>query len=344
MTMVATPSVTARVLTGFDDPSIDAARWGALLLTGDDPSIYLTWEFQRAWWETLGRGQLLLVAVERAGELVALAPLYADCGMIYFVGSAFDSDYLGFVGRLGDPEALAAVLATARDHTPGFLGFRFYFLPQAAEATPMLLAVTERLGMVCFGEDDMPAPLLDLAPDPSAALAAANRPTLLKIERAFLRGGAVEVVRTDRGAEIMPQLPAFFAQHIARWAGTPTPSRFLDPTACRLIERFTARAADQGLLRFTRIDWQGRPIAYHYGFCLAGRYYWGMPSFAVDLARESPGQLLIRHLILGALEEGVRCFDFGTGGQPFKTRLASRTERVHTWGLYPAAVATGVSV
>jgi CelD/BcsL family acetyltransferase involved in cellulose biosynthesis len=328
----------ARVLDGFDDPAIDADRWNELVLAGGDGSVYLTWEFQRAWWETLGRGRLLIVVVERDSQPIAIAPLYADCGMIYFIGSAFDSDYLGFIGDVRDPEVLATILSTARDDVAGFLGFRFYFLPQRAAATAALPAVAERLGMACFGEDDMPAPVLDLAAEPAAALAAANRPTFLKIERAFLRGGPLHVARLDDGASILPQLPEFFEQHVARWAGTPTPSRFTDPDARRLIERFTARAADTRWLRFTRIEWQGRPIAFHYGYCLDGRYYWGMPTFAVDLARESPGQLLIRHLLLAAVDERARVFDFGTGDQAFKTRLASRVERVRTWGLYPVAV------
>lgn len=46
---------------------------------------------------SLDSGQLMLILAERNGQPVALAPLFADSGMVYFVGSG-GSDYLDFVG------------------------------------------------------------------------------------------------------------------------------------------------------------------------------------------------------------------------------------------------------
>jgi CelD/BcsL family acetyltransferase involved in cellulose biosynthesis len=43
----------------------------------------------------------------------------------------------------------------------------------------------------------------------------------------------------------------------------------------------------------------------------------------------------MRHIILGALEEGVHVFDFGTGDQGFKARYATRSWRVLGWKFYP---------
>ena len=80
-------SVKTRVLRGFDDPAFGPERWEELLRAGDTDVVFLTWHWQRSWWETLGRGELLLIAGERNGQVVALAPFYADSGMIFFVGS-----------------------------------------------------------------------------------------------------------------------------------------------------------------------------------------------------------------------------------------------------------------
>jgi CelD/BcsL family acetyltransferase involved in cellulose biosynthesis len=89
------------------------------------------------------------------------------------------------------------------------------------------------------------------------------------------------------------------------------------------------------VLRFTRVDWNDRPIAFHFGFCHAGRFLWYKPSFAIDLARRSPGEVLLRHLLLAAAAEGATAFDFGLGNEAFKHRFATHTRRVRTWGLYP---------
>src|SRR5215831_10412851 len=75
--MIAT-AVKTRVLSGFDDPSFGA--WPA-------PSVFQTKEYLQTWWDVFGRGRLLLIVAERNGSPVALAPLYTDQDMIYFVGS-----------------------------------------------------------------------------------------------------------------------------------------------------------------------------------------------------------------------------------------------------------------
>ena len=56
----------------------------------DPDNVYLTWEWQRAWWTIHPRGQLLLVAAEREDRVVAVAPFYVDHGMISFVGQSRD--------------------------------------------------------------------------------------------------------------------------------------------------------------------------------------------------------------------------------------------------------------
>ena len=340
MSRTTRSSVTTRVLDGFDDAKFGQREWQELLRASNIDHIYLTWHFQRAWWETFGTGQLLLILAERDAEPVALAPLYADSGMVYFVGSAFESDYLDFIGDISDPTVLEALLVTAREATREFLGFTFYFVADRHGTHERLGAAAEQLGLLCWEEHDMHAALLDLAAHPEAALEAANKKRLLKLERSYQREAPLEVHHLHRGDEILSYLDEFFEQHISRWAGAPRPSRFVDQEPRHLIERFTENAADSGWLRFTRLAWQDRNIAFHYGYSFSGRYYWGMPSFAPDLARRSPGQLMTRHLLLAAIEEGARLFDFGTGTQPFKLRHATQVDRVRTWSLCPSDAAS----
>lgn len=334
---MATPLVRTRVLDGFDDAALGQERWQGLLRSGDTDVIYLTWQFQRSWWDTLGRGQLLLIAAERDGQMVALAPFYTESGMVYFLGTSFEADCLDFLGDISDPDVLDALLEAARARVPGFLGFQFYFVPDTSRTGNRLATAADRLGFSCYEEEVMPAVTLDFAGQPEVALAAANKKRLLKYEQSFRREGPLQVQHLRDGMAILPHLEQFFEQHIARWAGTDNPSRFLYPKARLLVERFTRVAAQTGWLRFTRLGWQGRAIAFHYGFCYRGRYVWGTPSFARDLARHSPGQVLLRQLLLAAAEEGASTFDFRTGALPFKLRFANRTINVRTWGLYPSS-------
>jgi CelD/BcsL family acetyltransferase involved in cellulose biosynthesis len=97
----------------------------------------------------------------------------------------------------------------------------------------------------------------------------------------------------------------------------------------------TQTASDSGWLRFTRIDWNGKAIAFHFGFSYGGVYLWYKPSFDISLARRSPGEVLLRQLFLAAASEGAHTFDFGLGDEAFKDRFATRRDRVHTWALLP---------
>ena len=62
---------------------------------------------------------------------------------------------------------------------------------------------------------------------------------------------------------------------------------------------------------------------------------WYKPSFAIELAKRSPGEVLLRGLLLTALKEGASTFDLGLGAENFKERFATHTPVVRTWGLYP---------
>jgi CelD/BcsL family acetyltransferase involved in cellulose biosynthesis len=329
---MASPRV--RILDGFDDPGFGPTLWAELLAVGDSDVVFLTHEWQRAWWQSFGRGRLLLLVAERDGRGVALAPLFEDSGMIFFVGSG-GSDYLDFIGDVGDPEVLAALLDAARREAPGFEGFRLYHVAEDSRTGEHLQRAAERIGLEVVDEGSLGAPAIDLRAHPDAAVAAANKKSLVRHERYFRREGSLQVQHLTSGEAILPCLGAFFEQHVERWQETPYPSLFTDPAQRSFYELLTRTAGGSGWLRFTELIWQERSIAFHFGFQYKGSYLWYKPSFDIRLARHSPGEVLLRQMLLAAEEEEVRTFDFGLGEEAFKSRFASHCNWVRTWGLYP---------
>ena len=323
-------SIEARVSDSFADLSPEV--WRQLLDLGDTNEVFLTYDWQRTWWDVFGRGRLLLITIERDGKPIAIAPLFADGGMVFFVGSG-GSDYLDFVGNVSDANVFDEILATAIRHVPDFLGFRFYHVPDKSSTGGLLSAAAERLGLKCFDEGEMAAPFLDLkAVTPTASPADHKR--LLKCERVVAAAGDLEIEHARTTEDIRPHLKEFFAQHLARWEA----SQFLEPQQREFYERLTLLADETGWLRFSRAVWQGRSIAFHFGFSYRGRYLYYKPSFAVELARYSPGQILLRHLFRAASDERVGIFDFGLGDEAFKSRFATGVNYVRTWGLYPRSI------
>src|SRR5205807_307443 len=128
------------------------------------------------------------------------------------------SAYLDLLADAADPAVLDVLLATARERVPGFLGFRFYLVPDDSPTGARLREAAGRLGMVCHDEGDLPAPALALHDPPGAGLAVAQKRSLVRDERSLRRDGEVRVWHLRDGLAILPHLDDFFGQHVARWS------------------------------------------------------------------------------------------------------------------------------
>src|SRR4028118_963494 len=98
-----------RLLSGFDDPLITPEIWNRLLKQSPSSSVFQTCEWQKTWWAVYGTGKLLIILAEHDSIPVSIAPLYADGGMVYFVGSG-GSDYLDFIGSEITPKIISDFL------------------------------------------------------------------------------------------------------------------------------------------------------------------------------------------------------------------------------------------
>ncbi|HWH00757.1 MAG TPA: GNAT family N-acetyltransferase [Pilimelia sp.] len=329
--------VTVHPLRGLSDPALPPTDWRALLAAGDTREVFGTPEWLAAWRGWHRRGRLAPVLVCRAGRPVLLAPFLVDTGMVFLCGVGA-ADYLDLLGAVDDAPAVAAALAHARRAAPGFVGFRLHHVPEDSRTGASLRAVAGPLGLELVDEGTAAAPYVDLAVDAATARPAAHRRSLLRHERGLRRAGSLAVSHARALPADSALLDAFFDQHVARWSATPHPSPLADP-ACRAFYRAVVAAGSaHGWLVFTALYLDGAPIAFHLGFDYAGSLLWYKPSFDPRHAARSPGEVLLRQLLLLAgADAGCRRFDFGLGDEPFKYRFATGVRRVRTWGLYPVA-------
>jgi CelD/BcsL family acetyltransferase involved in cellulose biosynthesis len=318
------------VTDDFDDPRL--ADWETIALRAPMPAVFSTRPWLRAWWAVYGRGDLLLAALVEGGHTLAVAPLFADeDGWVYFVGSG-GSDYLDFVGCLDSPSPLVTMLATVRDRVPHFQGFRFYHVPDRSPTGTLLLHAAKGLGLEWVHEGAMAAPEMSMTVVDDALAKKSLRRHCASFER---EGGYVATHHVN-GEGIGPLLDGFFEQHVQRWAATEHPSLFTVPSHREFYRRLVAEPGAFHWLRFTTIEWQGQNVAYHLGFSFAGRFTWYKPAFDIALARRSPGEVLLRELLVRARTEDADVFDFGIGDEPFKQRFATAAPVVDTFALVPA--------
>lgn len=324
--------VKYHLLSGFEDPKITPTLWNQLLAEGSSDVIFMTWHWQKVWWEVFGRGELLIVLAEKDGSPLAIAPLFTGEGMIYFVGSG-GSDYLDFIGNIDDA-ILEGLLLTAINQVPNFIGFIFYHILENSNTLAVLNNIAKRLSWRCTDEGIMESPMLWFKQFPQQGFEATRKKSLLRHESWFERNGGFQTEHLTKAEEILPYLNSFFEQHIARWKVTDYPSLFLQSLQCEFYKRLSFLLSETGWLRFTRVMWQGVAVAYHFGFHYSGNFFWYKPSFDIALAKHSPGEVLLRQLLIRAQEEKARLFDFGLGDEPFKKRFATNTRFVKNRGLY----------
>src|SRR5215471_2766015 len=104
MHTAAMPVRTTR-LSGFSDALVAGGRWETLRRRSAADVAFLTREWLEPWWETLGHGELLLVAALDDDSVVAVAPFLLDAGEVSFLG-AFSADRIDFVGDVSSTEVL----------------------------------------------------------------------------------------------------------------------------------------------------------------------------------------------------------------------------------------------
>ena len=93
-----------------DFSSLETA-WEELLSASTTSHIFFTPQWQRAWWQAFGDdNQLLLLSVQRDSELMGIIPLMHKGERISFIGNSDVCDYMDFVVRRGQEDAILSQL------------------------------------------------------------------------------------------------------------------------------------------------------------------------------------------------------------------------------------------
>ena len=177
--------------------------------------------------------------------------------------------------------------------------------------------------------------MLEIEDVPEQADQAVRKKSLIRHEGYFRKNGALRIEHLTHPVQILEHIEELFDQHIARWAPTNHPSLFLNEKQRLFYSELIHRLGGTGWLTLTRILWNESPIALHFGFDYKGSFLWYKPSFEIALAKHSPGEVLLRQLLLNAIVKNARRFDFGLGDEAFKSRFANSSRTVVTLGIYP---------
>ncbi|MFK5597757.1 GNAT family N-acetyltransferase [Methylobacterium sp. HMF5984] len=171
-----------------------------------------------------------------------------------------------------------------------------------------------------------------LGPDPESTLkrafsADARKKLRSKEKRLVEAHGALAYRKAADGAEAARFLSAFYAQKAARFAAMGIADPYADPAIRAFLTAATAGENPAVEIHALMLEATGRVLATFGGAVDGARYSGMMTAFDADpeIARFSPGDLLLHHLVHDQAAQGRRAFDLGVGEARYKASVCDET-------------------
>ncbi len=328
-------------------------EWDSLLRQSATNTLFLTWEWQKAWWEAFGAGKTLyLIALrDEDGDLVGIAPLFhqesqvdpavvmpplsverpVPCaggepqGTVHLVGGTEVSDYLDIIAPVErNQEVCAAVLGALETRFVEATGFLWDLLDLRClpAASPTVANVAElaraRGWQVEQAREDV-CPVLQLPATWDEYLAnTLNKKQRHELRRKMRR--AEESARVEwnwvTAGDFEAGLATFFQLHKA---SHPDKDAFMDEQMQGFFRAVTRAALDQGWLRLGILRFNGQPVASYLCFDYGeDRLVYNSGFDLSAYADLSPGIVAVGHMIQDAIQQGIKRFDFLQGNERYK--------------------------
>lgn len=241
----------------------------------------------------------------------------------------------GYSGPLVDPDTLArlpedfaaAMIRRVRHLVPGI---DYVYLARQPERLCGLPNPFARFRAVPFVER---APFAVLGEDwerfSRAHHSARTLRRLGEKERKLARLGEVAVETISSPVERRQQMTRLVAWKLAQFTSRDERKVLDVPAARSFLREFARVTADDPRYRLYALKSGDRAVAL--AFCLVGhgrliRYLWA--SDETEMARFSPGHLLLVHIFKQAIAEGLALFDLGNGGESYEADWSDGSDAV----------------
>jgi CelD/BcsL family acetyltransferase involved in cellulose biosynthesis len=321
--------VRVTVLKEIPEDSDLSAAWNTLVLSMENPEVFFTYQWalaaSRGFKKVLSTLLFLVYDFEHLAGVAALANDPRASRAVFFLTSS-TADYCDIVSAPADRRAvIRAVLEEIRK-----LGLSDLVLANVPansatlEELPQVAGknryyITSRTAYNCGvvqlgGENDREALLRTLA-GKSREKRALKRLTNL---------GSVKVIHVTEPQQIGASLESIVSAQILRFLASDRVSPLVGPERRAFLRQLSDLLSESGWLKISRLEIDGRPVAWNYGFRFGGSWFWYLPTFEMEYAQVSPGSCLLRLLVEEAARDtSLRWLDLGLGNETYKDRYAN---------------------
>ncbi|WP_439575303.1 GNAT family N-acetyltransferase [Phreatobacter sp.] len=301
-------------------------------------SGYQLFAWQEAFQRHLGGTRSLCLAAihDPLGAPLGLMPLSIErrqgLGLARFIGGSHVNFSMGLwrpdAGRVLGAAGAASVLGQIAQAAPSRIDlFALTGQPHVWEGVDNPLAALSHRPSPSFGYG------LDLDADAEAVLARVVSPNsrrkMRKKERNLAEIGPVAFTVAGTPSDIQRLADLFLVWKAERFRALGIHNVFAEPG----MRSFILDAAGAGLgqadpaLELCALTVAGEPVAIFGGTIARGRYSGMFNAMAPgDIQKDSPGELLLHHLVRYCCERGLTVFDLGAGEAQYKQNLCDRVE------------------
>jgi CelD/BcsL family acetyltransferase involved in cellulose biosynthesis len=314
-------------------------EWNDLLAKSSTDTIFMTWEWQKNWWEWFGHDEQLYVLTVRDGvELLGLAPLYAPRNdparkTLRLVGGVELSDYLDLLVASGAREkatyqALWSCLTGECAEEWDLLDL--HNVPASSPSLEVLRALAEDSGdfEVAVAVEEI-CPLIRLPSTWDEYLSSLPKKDRHELRRKLRKANREAVIdwyyASDRTA-LQSEMEDFIALHVE----SADPKRaFMDEGRQGFFQSIARATHDAGWLRlaFLLINnlKASAMLCFQYGSAFQVYNSGYDPGLRPDL---SSGILLLSYCIRDSIEQGLQSFDFLRGEEEYKYRFGAQKAEI----------------
>jgi CelD/BcsL family acetyltransferase involved in cellulose biosynthesis len=319
------PPLSGSLARSFAELESLRESWDRLAMARPVPEVFHSFAWAQAWWAGYGSQFEVYSPVVRdaRGEVVAIWPLVRRGAEIRAFGDGASDHNDLLIGSANSREALLTALqvlvANGKDWKEGVIrcvtdrGRLLEAARSIADESPASLEIFRDENGWAAAADEASTPFLRLA----------RKETLRKDRKRLEKLGPIIFRHIVDQDEIRPHLAKLQRQHIDRWALRGIASHFLDEASKAYYAALLDRLPADGPLRFSVLEVNGRPVAYHLGFEMANRYVWYKPTFDVDYSAVSPGKVLLQSVFQYCDSAGIRELDFTIGDESYKQSFAN---------------------
>lgn len=344
-------SLSTEVLTEADSFEKLRASWCELHDADPAASVFMSWEWQSAWWKHYGPGRdlRLVIARDDAGRVVGIAPLHierqrvARCTEVRVLrwggtgGDTSPDDLDPLVDPSRSKDVVKALVRAILDLSPGWDVAILSDLNASNEfwktLNDMAAARFPRLGHdepIQIAYVDLPQSWDDYLQSVGGDRRYTIRNTRRKAETQHGIGFRV----FESGDDLSMIYDSLVELHRKRWSARGVPHAFSTESYVQFHREAVIGCSRRGWIRFFALVKDEQPIAAFYCYNYRGKVFYFQAGYDPAHEKVRPGLVLMGHALEHSITSGCEIFDYLRGDHEYKNQWGKGLRETRTTKIY----------